>query len=365
MRLLAAAMAGLLVGTGCASSSYRIPSAELHRLGMTPPEQRAQRVLVSQEISATEVEPAETVSTGTQVVFVPDIHIGGSYGYAGPRRSGGGAYDGGTRFGGSKPTSSTPSGGKPSGGKGPRLGSGGGGGGAGDGKGAAIAVLVLAATGLFVLAAVEGSRFDGHVQLHPMHPVHLIGKDGTHHTVPLAWLDPQTTAWADKAVVRRDEGPWRELARKPLTRGLTYGMYAGSGSYRSVAGDVHFGPAFVVQAGYFPEQRVGLLANVALGWRDNRFGETLYDSRYMAELQALPLRLGAAHAGIYAGAGLAYRWEDVPGATIEGDNGSTAFTGGAMLQLELHTRIALTARMGAVKAHGDRMTDLLFGLSVY
>jgi hypothetical protein len=36
-----------------------------------------------------------------------------------------------------------------------------------------------------------------------------------------------------------------------------------------------------------------------------------------------------------------------------------------MLQLELHTRIALTARAGVVGAHGERQTDLLFGLSVY
>ena len=132
-----------------------------------------------------------------------------------------------------------------------------------------------------------------------------------------------------------------------------------------MTGDVNFGPSFVVQGGYFPDQHIGLLATVAFAWRDNRFGGTLFDSRYMLELQALPLALGKLHLGGYVGAGLAYRWEDVPGATIEGNQGSTALSAGGMLQLDLHTRIALTARLGVVKAHEDRMTDLLFGISVY
>ena len=44
---------------------------------------------------------------------------------------------------------------------------------------------------------------------------------------------------------------------------------------------------------------------------------------------------------------------------------------GAMLQLDINTRIGLTARAGFTKAHEasganiDRMTDLIFGLSVY
>lgn len=346
MRLLAVFTAGLLIGTGCAANSYKIPTPELQRLTMTPPELRGQRVLVSQEISATDVDSADAVGPNTQI----QVRVSSGYG-------GGGRFG---RAGGGRVTT----GGK-GGGKGGKLGGMKLGGGGGDGKGAAIAFLVLAAVALVAVAGVEGSRYDGWVRLHPMHPVHLIGRDGSQIVLPLAWVDPQAASWADKAIVKPYEGPWQELERKPLTRGLTYGMYGGSGSLTSVTGDVNFGPSFVVQGGYFPDQHVGILASIGFGWRDNRFGGTLFDSRYMLELQALPLALGKLHAGGYVGAGLAYRWEDVPGATLEGNNGSTALTGGAMVQLELHTRIALTARLGAVKAHGDRMTDMLFGLSVY
>ena len=349
--ILAVFMAGLLLGTGCAANSYKIPSSELMRLSSLPPEARAQRVMVSQEVSGTEVQSANRVGTETEVIFVPEIRIGGTYSGGSGRGYGssGGGGVGGVSGGGGK-----------GGLGGMKLGGGG-----GDGKAAAVAFLVIAAVALVVIAGVEGSRYDGAVSLHPMHPVHLIGKDGSQTVLPLAWIDPQAAAWADKAIVKPYEGPWFELGRKPLTRGATYSMYGGSGSSRSAAGDVNFGPSFVVQGGYFPIQQVGIQATVALAWRDNRFGGTLFDSRYMVELDALPLVLGPVHFGGYVGAGLAYRWEDVPGATLEGNNGSTAYMGGAMVQLDIHTRLALTARMGVVQAHDDKMTDMLFGLSVY
>ncbi|MBA3451765.1 MAG: hypothetical protein H0T42_01565, partial [Deltaproteobacteria bacterium] len=264
------------------------------------------------------------------------------------RGGGGGSVSGGSGGGGGKGIG------------GMKLGSGG-----GDGKAAAVAFLVIAALALVVIAGVEGSRYDGWVSLHPMHPVHLIGKDGSQTVLPLAWIDPQAAAWADKAVIKPYEGTWLELERKPLTRGATYSMYGGSGSSRSATGDVRFGPSFVVQGGYFPINQIGIQATVSLAWRDNQFGGTLFDSRYMVELDAMPLVLGPVHFGGYVGAGLAYRFEDVPGTTIEGNNGSTAYMGGAMVQLDIHTRLALTARAGIVQAHADKSTDLLFGLSVY
>ena len=36
-----------------------------------------------------------------------------------------------------------------------------------------------------------------------------------------------------------------------------------------------------------------------------------------------------------------------------------------MIQLDVNTRIALTARFGLTRAHEERMTDALVGLSVY
>ncbi len=365
MRFVATVMAGAIFATGCASQSYRIPNGELVRLAAMPPEQRAQSVLVSQELSATHVDNAEPVRADTEIIWVPRITIYGghvhdhrdTYGRGGSGGGGGRWGSGPNASGGGKSTGGSSGGGK---GGGLNLGSGG-----GNGKAAAIAILVVAVVALVAVAGVEASRFDGWVALHPMHPVHLIGKDGSQAVMPLAWIDPQAAAWTEKAIVRPTEGPWRELGRRPLMRTGTYGVYGGWGSSTSATGETAFGPSFVIQGGYFPRNDIGIVANVAFAWRDNQFGGTLFDSRYSLELQVLPLKAGPLHAGGYGSAGLAYRWEDVPGTTIEGNNGSGSFAGGGMLQLELHTRIALTARAGLVAAHGDRQTDLLFGLSVY
>lgn len=346
MRLVAVVMAALFVGSGCASNSYTIPSSELQRLSALQPETRGQSVLVSQEITSTDVESADPVSGETQIIFIPEItvHTGGVRGSGGGPRAHGGVGGGG---GGGTSLS----------------------GGGSDGKAAAIAIIAVAALAVVIVAAVEGSRFDGHVRLHPMHPVHLIGKDGSQAIMPLAWIDPQAAAWTETAIVKPYEGPWQQLDRSPLTRRGTYGVYAGAGTSKSVYGDTDFGPSFVIQGGYFPINEVGILATMEFAWRDNKYAGTLFDSRYMLELQALPLKLGPLHAGGYAGLGLAYRWEDTPMGTITnggtGNDSSMAYTAGAMLQLELHTRIALTGRLGYVNAHGDRATDMLFGISVY
>jgi len=178
MRGLAVVVAGSLIASGCSVNSYKIPTSELVRLSQAPPEARGQHVRVIQEVVASDVPAAPPVSGETEVVIVPQVEVGGSV----HRTS-----HGGGRLGGLGKIS----------------------GAGGDGKGAAIAFLVLAATAMVTAAAIEGSRFDGYAQLHPMHPVHLIGKDGSYTVMPLAWIDPNAAAWAETAVVRSSEGPWR------------------------------------------------------------------------------------------------------------------------------------------------------------
>jgi len=338
MRGLAVVVAGSLIASGCSVNSYKIPTSELSRLAQVPPEARGQHVRVIQEVAASDVPAAPPVSGETQIVFVPQIEVGGSV-HRAPAHGGG-------------------------------LGLGKINGAGGDGKGAAIAFLVLAATAMVTAAVIEGSRFDGYAQLHPMHPVHLIGKDGTYTVMPLAWIDANAAAWADTAVVRPSEGPWRELDRAPLSRqGFTYGMYGGTGSMQSAVGDLGMGPAWTVQLGYFPTQEIGILGSVFFGWRDNRFGARLFESRYTGELQVLPVQLGILHAGVFGGAGEAYRFEDAirltGGQVVPGNEASLALTGGAMFQLDINTRLALTGRLGIAYAHGEQMHDALIGLSVY
>jgi hypothetical protein len=357
MRAVAVVLAGSLVA-GCATDTYRIPISELTRLAHTPPEQRGQRVRVVQEALESDIPSAPTVGGENRLFFFPYVEIDGSIhtrrehvtfsgdgphgGFGGGGRGGhGGGHGGGGHFGNL------------------------GGGSGGDGKGAAIVVLVIAATVLITAAAVEAARFDGFVQLHPMHPVHLVGKDGSFDVVPLAYLNDDAVAWTDIAIISDNEGPWHPLERAPLDRhGATYSMYGGFGSLRSAAGDLALGPAWTLQLGGFATPRFGIVASVFFGWRDNRFGATLFESQYTAEAQYFPVQVGRLHAGLFGGAGVAQRFEDAI-AGRAGDDTSLALDGGAMLQLDINTRIALTARLGATFAHDEQMHTALFGLSVY
>ena len=354
MRFTSVAVAAALCAPGCGTTTYEIPHAELQRLAQLPPEQRGMHVRVVQQLHDADVGPEQPVDAGTRIELdfegsgpgrgryyrpqLADHRTTWGHG-AGPRPSGGGSgghgHLGGIHLGGS----------------------------AGDGKAAAIAILVVAATVLFVAAAVEGERYDGWAQMHPMMPVYLFGQDGQMTAMPLAWIDPQTAAWTEHAYVRSTEGPWLELGRAPLSReGFTYAMFGGVGTYTSADGTQAMGTATTIQLGLFATQQVGLLASVFFGWRDNAVGKTLFESRYLAELDGYPVQLGPVHLGLYGGAGAAYRWED---GIAGGNAGSLAYEGGALFQLDVNTRLAITGRLGQTYAHGEAMNDAMIGLSVY
>jgi hypothetical protein len=368
MQLLAGILAGSVLATGCAATTYHIPASELQRLAAMPPETRGQHVRVVQQLSDGEVEPAQPVTAETEVVLFPEPNVWGPerrrwYGSGGA--SGGGGWSGGDVVrdhragvgGSSRPSSPAPHAATGHGGS-LQLGSG------SDGKAAAIAILAAAAVIVVAAAAVEGSRFDGYAELHPMYPLHVVGRDGSTAVMPLAWIDPQTAAWADHAVVREHEGPWHALERAPLDRqGWTYALLGGLGTYKSVDRTVDHGPAFAIQFGYFPDQKLGILGNVFFGWRNNAVNQTLFDTRYTLELDAYPVQADRLHLGVFGGGGLGYRVEDYPGS--DGNEGTTALLGGALVQLDINTRLALTGRLGITYAHGEQMKDALFGLSVY
>lgn len=349
MRVSSLLLAGTVLVTGCATQSYKIPGNELERIAQLPPDQHGAHVRVQQELGEAEVGAPQPVTAETQIVFFPQINV---YGPHERRRY----YNTNSTWGSGGGT------GRPSSSGGLHMG-GGGGGKAADGKGAAVAIVVAAAVALVAVAAVEGSRFDGYANLHPMHPVYLTGKDGQRVVMPLAWIDPMTAQWAKEGIVRRNEGPWQELERAPLDReGWNYSVYGGVGTFQSGDGRKDNGTATTIQLGYFPAHEIGVVGSIFFGWRQNVIDETLFESRYTLELQGYPIHTGPVQFGGYLGGGAAYRWEDgIPG----GNAGSTALIGGGMIQVDVNTRIALTARFGLTRAHEERMTDALFGLSVY
>ncbi len=350
MRPVAWLLAVALVGSpACASQSYQITHRELERLVTLPPETRGASVRVEEELSGSEVETQPSVNSETQIVFFPQIFVTGS---SGPRY--------GHRVG-SQPNLgiAQPSNGgsvRPSIGSSPKL--------ADDAKATAIAVIALALVAVVVVAAIEGSRFHGDVQLHPMHPVHLFGRDGNYVAMPLAALEPGVVAWADHAVVRSNEGPWRELSRAALTReGWTYGVMLGASTIKSVDGSVGTGASTSIEIGHFFTEELGLLAFGQVAWRTNVAGETIFDQRYGAQLQFMPLTVEPLSAGLYGGAGFGVRGED--GVPNSGRRSSFTLQGGIQAQLDVNTNIAITARAGVVQAYGETIREMLVGLSIY
>jgi hypothetical protein len=198
-----------------------------------------------------------------------------------------------------------------------------------------------------------------------MHPIHMWMADGQWTWVPLAQLDPETAAFARKAFVREEEGPWTRLRRAPLDRvGFTYSLLLGSSEVIAYDGFRRAGFMSHIQFGYFPVQQIGFGLDIGLGWRTDRDFTDIFQSRYALELQALPLAAGKLHAGVYGEIGLAYHFEDFPDGYGD-DRRKFLLGGGGLVQLELTTRLALTVRGGAAVLSGDRALELTAGISIY
>jgi hypothetical protein len=354
----------LVVLTACGTTSYEIPRSELRRLSQLPPADRGKDVRVVQQLTDADVGPEQPVTGDTQIVIFPDVYVaggggGGRGGYVtggghwgphatppgtGPGVGGGGHGGGGVAVGNSSSSGSTNNG-------------------AGDGKAEAIVLVAAAITAVVIAAAVEGSREDGYAAIHPMTPLYLTGLDGSQVMMPLAALDYDSAAFTRRAIIRSDETPFHFNRRADLDRrGFTYAVFGGAGTLQSADGTTASGPATTIQFGYFPEQHIGILSSLFFGWRDNDMAKTVYETRYTLEVDGYVVQAGPVHLGLYGGIGGASRLED---GYTNGNASSLALQGGALVQLDINTRLALTVRGGQTYAHGEAMTDILFGLSVY
>ena len=326
---LVACLSVALLAPGCLGNTYSIPRRDLAELTRVEPEQRGDRVRVIQQFATADQPPeAASVHVHTTVVVAP-----------GPRRRRSRIHaDGQGGF--------------------TRVGSGGAAQSAKEDSKYWIIIAALAAVGL---AATEGARFDGWARLHPMHPVHLFGPFGEYDVVALAQLSPEDAAWARKAVIVEDEGPWEPLERAPLNRaGFTYSVLMGAAEQPSIDGN-KLGFMSHIQFGFYPAHELGLQLDIGLGFRDNEMGETIFDGRYAFEVDYLPLTAGVLSGGLFGQIGAGTRLEDGPG----GDRRGMLLGGGAMAQLELTTRLALTARAQATRFFETTVSDFSLGLSIY
>ncbi len=358
VRAIAVFLIGCLIG--CASSTYKLSNTELQRLAAIAPETRGERVRVTQQLDDHDLGEQQPVTSETVIVQFPIVDF-----YGPDRRN---YYRNRGTWGGN-PVKTSRGGG---GGGGLHLGGGGGGGG-GDGAALIIVVaiiVVVAAIAVLSVAAVEGSRFDGYAKIHPMHPVYLVGSDGTKAVLPLAWIDPVTARWARHGFIRRTEGPWIQLERAPLDRrGPYFGMYGGTGSYRALDGSHTAGPATTIQLGVFPVQQLGLVGSLFMGWRETDPHQYLIDMRYTLEAQVFPLSRGSfLQPGVFLGYGGNYIREEVviDGSAVAAKSATSSIkTGGLMLQLDINTRVSLTGRFGLANNGDGPKGEAIFGLSVY
>jgi hypothetical protein len=420
----------LPLALGCTSNEYVIPHEELVRLAATPPLSRGARIRVVQDVGGRRSEPvpmtaappppalatvdadavqasAEAASrngdagddrdqvdddNNDQVGLQIDVsggqcstergHVstnrGGSWSSAGrsgvrtlrpapprgPAGSGAGrAISGGHLGGGGHVAGSSHVGG----------GGHGGGGGGGD-VGAAVAVVVAIVVVVAVVVAIglvsgEGVRFDGYVAMSPDQPVHLRAANGMQATIPVAALSPEWVAGTVEAKVMDDEGFGIErLDRLPLDRrGGTFKLDSGTIAF-DVAGVTAVGPAMHVQAGYFFTRKLGLLANLGFAGASVGQGQGLIPRHaFGLELQGFPLALGPLHLGAFGNAGMALT-QVLVGATPTYVNGPS-IGGGALAELDLTSRLALTLRAGADLAKLDQVWTpaglLTAGVAVY
>lgn len=330
-RLIAACAA--LAVAGCLSSTHEVPLEELYRVSYEPA-QASTPVRVKQNyVHQAEPPPAPRVHSGASVVVDGPVWVGGQPRPSG-RTPGSGAASGASTVSNLAELK----------------------------KESAKAWLIAGAAVGVGLAVTRGARYDGWVELHPMHPVHLIGPAGEYSWVPLSQITADTVDWAQRAYVREDEGPWRRVARAPLRRsGFAYGMSLGAGELAVADGEPMAGFLGRIELGYFPNETVGFGIDLGFGWTDDDFDNTIFDGRYAAQLTAYPFSAGRVHGGFFGQLGAASRSDD----GLQLDDGSALLGGGVLLQLDVTTYLAITARAGVTRAYGEALSDFGVGMHIY
>lgn len=379
------AAASLLV-TGCLGPTFRVPGAELDRLAQTPPQMRGQAIRAVQQIGRKgRLRPRNEVgaddgSVAGVLPFVRRQHPRGGFGGSGARattRSRGptavrvrgegratpgtttvqvrGEGGGGRRFGGR------------SGGSG-RSGSGSSGG-SNSGRGAAIAVAVVVvavaaiAVGAVAIAATEGYRWDGWVGVDSKHPIHLyrdLDQGRLWLQLGLDQLDPEVAAWADGGLLDGREGHLLGVGRAPLNRrGFALETTAMLSSVDILEDMRDFGGGVRVGVGGFPLQYVGVLA-----FADIQGASDVVNVRAGGELQAYLPPAGRAHFGLYGEGGWLRSRRDLP-EDVVARRGRAFGGGGFLFQIDLTTRMALTARGGLWTTEGRAFPTFGLGFSIY
>lgn len=362
---------------GWLAESYRIPDAEAQRLVMAPPEVRGDRVRVVQRTMFA-TEPADLpppverpdYGGGPEVDVAVDLH---AHGVVGGRARPGPAP---------RPTTVAPPAGKgggpsgrsvpagPTGAGGRRVGGGASLGKLDIGGDAEVAVLLVAAAVMVTggLVATEGVRYDGWTRLRPEQPVHLMHHDGRQQVLALGDLAPEHLVGRPEVVVAADTGPVSRLGRAPLDRrGWIWRLDGGGIDSLTADGERVPGIGAHLGVGYFPRQPIGLLAFAEVAGGAKGDGDAL-NLRLGLEADVIPLHVGRFHFGGYGVTGFGFG-ESAGGSLADASYQATLIGGGALVEVDLATRLALLGRAGVIaETHRGGLSPaaaFTVGFSVY
>jgi hypothetical protein len=397
-RICVAALALLTASSGCLSDRYKIPDEEVQRQLSLPPGQRGQSVQVLQNIGD---RAAPAVPYGAPPAPPPGYYGGPGYppgGYAssdarvgvfvGVNVSSGPGYSSGpppqqmrraspsmnpvegSPVGRGRVGSAGSGGASPPGGGGFRGGSGGArtpSNDTSDAKAMAVLVVVAAVAVTVGAAATEGARYDGKVVMAPNQNVYLKRASGGEMVQPLDALAAQDLAGVSSVEVSDAEGyGLMLLGRNPLNRkGFSFKFDGGSMGTRLDSGSSRGAGANIQVGGFFTKQ-LGLMLTTTLTGGTDLSERGFFRSVFGAELQGFLPALGPLHLGGFGNIGALNREIDNAG-SVSG----MAFGVGALLEIELTTRLALDFRLAQSWANtsqegtGSDGLGLTVGFAIY
>jgi hypothetical protein len=226
------------------------------------------------------------------------------------------------------------------------------GGGGGD-AGAALAILAIVLVAIAVVAGVslvasEGMRFDGYAEMAPDQSIHIKNERGLTTTVSLASLTPYDASVAVEATVNDDEDHGLRLHdRGPLNRiGMAFKMELGSTNFNLGLQQIA-GMASQIQVGAFITRSAGVMLDIGLSGGSVCCSSILSRHSLALEGQVFPWSVGRLHIGGFAKGGVAIVGD------ADGTQSGPIVGGGALFELALTTRLALTFRAAANSAHLD------------
>jgi hypothetical protein len=214
----------------------------------------------------------------------------------------------------------------------------------------AVVLVAVAVVAGVALVASEGMRFDGYAEIAPEQSIHLKDDRGAITTIALGALTPQNAAATIEATVNDDEDYGLGLgSRAPLDRtGLAFKVELGSSNF-NLGLERIAGMASQIQVGAFFTRSAGIMLDIGLSGGSICCSSIFTRHSLALEAQLFPWSLGPLHVGAFAKGGIAI--------AASGDSETTEsgpiVGGGALVELALTTRLALTFRASANSAHLD------------